>query len=224
MGLRSRGRSSRAIAAATITALVLSVLALGTQPASGQPPSAPPGTERLCSKAPAPGFAACFALRRTTPDGNVAAFATPSGYGPAAIQGAYKLPAGAGAGRTVAIVDAYDLPTAEQDLAVYRSQFGLPPCTTANGCFRKVNQSGATSPLPAADAGWGGEIALDLDMVSAACPSCKILLVESNGPDNSLFTAIDTAARMGAKYISNSWGGAESPGQDGFDQIHLNKP
>src|SRR6266545_2574974 len=82
----------------------------------------------------------------------------------------------------------------------------------------------ATAGSGAADAGWAGEIALDIDMASAICPLCKILLVESNGPDNSLFTAIDTAARMGAKYISNSWGGAESPGQDGFDQIHLNKP
>ena len=225
MGLRSRGRSSRAIAAATITALVLSVLALGTQPASGQPPSAPPGTERLCSKAPAPGFAACFALRRTTPDGNVAAFATPSGYGPAAIQGAYKLPAGAGAGRTVAIVDAYDLPTAEQDLAVYRSQFGLPPCTTANGCFRKVNQSGATSPLPAADAGWGGEIALDLDMVSAACPSCKILLVEANSASiANLGTAVNRAALMGAVAISNSYGGSESTSETSWDTQYYNHP
>ncbi|OLB80307.1 MAG: hypothetical protein AUI14_07195 [Actinobacteria bacterium 13_2_20CM_2_71_6] len=107
---------------------------------------------------------------------------------------------------------------------MYRSQFGLPPCTTANGCFRKVNQNGAASPLPQSDTGWAGEIALDIDMVSAICPSCKILLVESNGPDNSLFTAIDTAARLGARYISNSWGGSESPGQDAFDQQHLNKP
>ena len=73
-------------------------------------------------------------------------FATPSGLGPADIQSAYKLPTDAGAGRTVAIVDAYDLPTAESDLGVYRSQFGLPACTTANGCFRKINQNGGTTP------------------------------------------------------------------------------
>ena len=86
----------------------------------------------------------------------------------------------AGAGQTVAIVDAYDDPNAEADLAIYRSQYGLPACTTANGCFRKVNQNGAHRRCPATDAGWAGEISLDLDMVSAICPSCHILLVEAN--------------------------------------------
>src|SRR2546423_4261588 len=145
----------------------------------------------------------------------VAAQAAPSGIGPGDLQSAYKLPSGSGgAGQTVAISDAFDNPNAEADLAVYRSQFGLPPCTTANGCFRKVNQNGAASPLPRSDTGWAGEIALDVDMVSAVCPSCKILLVESNQPDNSLFTAIDTAARLGAKFLSNRWGGGGCTNQD----------
>ena len=103
---------------------------------------------------------------------------------PADIQSAYNLPSGtAGSGMTVAVVDAYDLPTRGADLAAYRTQYGLPPCTTANGCFRKVNQNGTYQPAAAtADAGWGAEIALDIDMVSAACPNCNILLVEATSP------------------------------------------
>src|SRR5207248_8848239 len=104
----------------------------------------------------------------------------PSGYGPADLQAAYTLPSStAGAGQTVAIVDAYDDRTAENDLGVYRAQYGLPPCTTANGCFKKVNQTGGSTP-PSANASWGQEISLDIDMVSAICPNCNILLVESN--------------------------------------------
>jgi subtilase family serine protease len=125
---------------------------------------------------------------------------------------------------TVAIVDAYDNPNAESDLAVYRSTYGLPPCTTANGCFKKVNQAGAASPLPAGDVGWGQEIALDVDMVSATCPQCKILLVEAttNGLAD-LFTAVDTAAAMGANVISNSYGASEFSSET-FYESHYNHP
>ncbi len=105
--------------------------------------------------------------------------AGPVGLGPSQIQSAYKL-AGLSGGRTVAIVDAYNDPNAASDLATYRKAYGLPDCTTANGCFKQVNQSGATSPLPAGDYGWAEEESLDLDAVSAACPSCHILLVEAN--------------------------------------------
>src|SRR5882724_5636179 len=103
-----------------------------------------------------------------------------------------------------------DAPTAEADLAVFRSKRGLSPCTTANGCFKKVNQNGAASPLPANDFGWAEEISLDLDAVSATCPTCHILLVEANSPDTGpLMTAVDTAVRLGAVAVSNSYGGAE---------------
>jgi len=134
-------------------------------------------------------------------------------YGPADLQDAYGLTAAAaayGADQTVAIVDAYDLPTAESDLAVYRAHYGLPSCTTANGCFRKVNQNGVAGSYPAADSGWGGEIALDLDAVSAVCPNCHILLVEANSPSTgNLAAAVNRAAAMGATQISNSYGGDE---------------
>jgi subtilase family serine protease len=134
-----------------------------------------------------------------------------SGYRPVDLQSAYNLPSGtAGAGQTIAIVDAYDNPNAEADLATYRSQFALSPCTTANGCFRKVNQSGAAGPYPAGNTGWGQEIALDLDMASAICPNCHILLVEgtSNGYAD-LGAAENTAVRLGATVVSNSYGGGE---------------
>jgi subtilase family serine protease len=136
--------------------------------------------------------------------------ATPNGYGPADLQSAYALPsASAGAGNVFAIVDAYDDPTAEADLGTYRSTYGLSSCTTANGCFRKVGQTG-TSALPRANGGWAQEISLDLDMASAVCPNCKILLVEANSNAfTDLAAAEDTAARLGASVISNSYGGSE---------------
>src|SRR4029077_6571367 len=116
-----------------------------------------------------------------------------------------------GVGQKVAIVDAFDDPNAESDLAVYRSQFGLPPCTTANCCFKKVNQSGGTTVYPAPNPGWAEEISLDLDMVSAICPKCKILLVEATTNSfANLAAGVNTAARLGATEISNSYGGAES--------------
>ena len=135
-----------------------------------------------------------------------------TGYGPADIQSAYKLAGATSGGRTVAIVDAYDDPNAEADLAAYRSHFGLPACTKANGCFKQVNQNGAASPLPSTDYGWALEISLDLDMVSAACPDCHILLVEANSAtDTDLYTAVDTAAATpGVIAISNSYGGGET--------------
>jgi subtilase family serine protease len=138
--------------------------------------------------------------------------ATPSGYGPMDIQSAYNLRNRFGGGRTVAIVDAYDDPTAESDLAVYRAQFGLPACTTANGCFRKVNQTGVQGSYPRVNGGWAQEISLDVDMVSATCPDCNILLVETNSSSlANLGAGVNTAARLGAVAVSNSYGGSDLP-------------
>jgi subtilase family serine protease len=175
----------------------------------------------VCGAVPV-GHARCFSFVK----GNATPLAqTPSGYGPADLQSAYKLPsATAGGGQTVAIVDAFDDPAAESDLAQYRSYYGLPPCTTANGCFRKVNQNGGTLPMPPPGADWGLEISLDLDMVSAVCPNCHILLVEGNTNLNSdLYTAEDTAAALGANAISNSYGGSESSAETASD-VHFNHP
>lgn len=136
---------------------------------------------------------------------------SPQGLNPADLQSAYQLPSStAGSGQTVAIVDAFDDPNAESDLATYRSQFGLAACTTANGCFRKVNQSGGTKP-PRSNTGWAEEISLDLDMVSAICPNCHILLVEASSSSfTNLAAAVNEAVALGANAVSNSYGGSES--------------
>jgi subtilase family serine protease len=162
--------------------------------------------KKVCAAAPT-GYASCASRVVTDANGAPAATATPAGYGPADLRSAYNL--ATDATRTVAIVDAYDDPNAEADLATYRSHYGLPPCTTANGCFRKVNQSGGTKP-PRANAGWAEEISLDVDMVSATCPSCHILLVEASSNSlANLGAAVNTAASLGAYSISNSYGGSE---------------
>jgi hypothetical protein len=153
---------------------------------------------------------------------------TPSGYGPSQLQSAYNLAsaaASAGGGETVYIVDAYDYPSAQADLNTYRSQFGLPAC--GSGCFTKVNQNGATSPLPPAAGtnGWDVEEALDIDMVSAICPNCHITLVEANSANNNdLYTAENSAVSMGAKFISNSWGGSEYSGENTDASTYFNHP
>jgi subtilase family serine protease len=158
---------------------------------------------------------------------DIAPRVSPAGYGPADLQSAYNLPSNTnGTGQVVAIVDAFDDPTAEADLANYRSTFGLPACTTANGCFIKVNQLGNASNYPAQNFGWELEISLDLDMVSAVCPKCDIILVEAK--DNSrgnLYTAENTAANVcAANEISNSWGGGEYSGEDADDSTYFNHP
>ncbi|WP_308013979.1 hypothetical protein [Streptantibioticus parmotrematis] len=183
--------------------------------------------KHLCAQPTKPGEMACLAEARTdvVQRMSVAPNATPSGYGPADLRSAYNLPSGsAGAGQTVAIVDAQDDPNAEADLAAYRAQYGLPACTTANGCFHKVDQNGGTD-YPVADAGWAGEISLDLDMVSATCPQCSILLVEANSPSmDDLGTAVDRAVTMGAKYVSNSYGGYEDPSEVKSDLAYFDHP
>jgi subtilase family serine protease len=180
--------------------------------------------EAVCAPQPA-GYASCDAKVVTDGKGAPLATAGPRGYWPADLQRAYALPSStAGTGQTIAIVDAYDAPSAESDLAVYRSQFGLPPCTTANGCFKKVNQSGVQGNYPQNNQGWALETQLDLQMVSAVCPGCKILLVEAtNNQSNNLYAAEDTAAQLGATAISNSWGGGESSSETSQD-VHFNHP
>lgn len=142
--------------------------------------------------------------------GQPAPSASPAGLDPAQLRDAYRLTGNGSPATVIAIVDAFGYPNAERDLATYRAQFGLPPCTTANGCFRKVDQNGGTS-FPALNVGWAQETALDLDMASAICPGCNLLLVEGNSATfASLAAAENTAARLGAHVISNSYGGGES--------------
>ncbi|MFI5674984.1 putative Ig domain-containing protein [Streptomyces cellulosae] len=184
-------------------------------------------TEHLCATAE-PGHASCFAQRRTDIKQRLAtalAAAAPSGLSPANLHSAYKLPSTGGSGLTVAVVDAYNDPNAEADLATYRSQYGLSACTKANGCFKQVSQTGSTTSLPSNDTGWAGEEALDIDMVSAVCPDCKIILVEANSAtDSDLGTAENEAVALGAKFVSNSWGGDESSSQTSEDTSYFKHP
>ena len=136
---------------------------------------------------------------------------TPAGYGVDTLRKVYNVRLVGKPETIVAIVDAYGYTNAETDLGVYRAQFGLPVCTTANGCFKKVNQTGLATNYPAQDLGWAQESALDLDMVSAMCPSCTIYLVEANSNSFANFTVAElTAGRLGAHAISNSYGVAEA--------------
>jgi subtilase family serine protease len=135
---------------------------------------------------------------------------------------AYGLPsATAGSGQTIGIVDAYNDPSAEGDLGTYSSTFGLPSCTTANGCFKKVNQTGGTS-YPSTNGGWALEISLDVQIAHAACPNCKILLVEASSNSFKNLLAAEDYATSHATVVSNSWGGSESSSETGNDS-HFNR-
>jgi subtilase family serine protease len=163
----------------------------------------------------------------TDAKGNPLVTSAPAGYGPGDLRSAYNLAAqslSAGAGTTIAIVDAYDDPYAESNLGVYRSQFGLPSCTTANGCFKKVNQTGGAS-YPRKNGGWAQEISLDVDMASAICPNCKILLVEASSNSFANLGIAEDYAAAHASVVSNSFGGNEfsSEGSASYDG-HFNHP
>ena len=205
-------RRTLGTAVATLTAAIgLAAGAVGVATTAEAAPGA--HGQRVCTDAKV-GEANCFAEKLVDANGKDVAgpnAATPPGTAkkPSDIRGAYKLTGGAG-GRTVAIVDAYGYPNAERDLMAYRSYYGLPPCTIANGCLRIVNQSGGTS-LPRFNLGWAQEQALDLDAVSATCPDCKILLVQASSASIvNLGTAVNTAAATsGVVAISNSYGGGD---------------
>jgi subtilase family serine protease len=185
-----------------------------------------------CGKSFIPGKQKCLVIKNAAAHPtaqNVGPNAIPSGsgYGPAQFQAAYNLTAASaadGSGTTVAVVDAFNDPTAASDLATYRSAAGLPALTA--GQFTVYNQNGQTSPLPAtapASDDWTLEESLDVDMVSAICPLCKIDLVEAtNDTGNGLFVAEQTAATtLGAKYISNSWGGRETSSDTAMDSQYF---
>jgi hypothetical protein len=216
----------RLMAAATGAALAVSVLVgvatTNTAAAAGPGPLKPPvaGTQKAVDECPrVPGRISCLAQRLPVAPGRIASgsqpssSAAPTGYGPADLRAAYRIPATA-TKATIAIVDAYGAATVAADLAVYRAEYGLGACTAASGCLTIVNQSGASGPLPAEDSGWAGETALDVQMVSAVCPSCRILLVQT---DDNTFTSMTGGVRravaMGAQYVSMSWGGSESVGE-----------
>jgi hypothetical protein len=217
-------------------ALLTAALTVVTPAAADPQPAGPqrPGTANYGSFQPAgcnvatpskgqTSYARCYAEGLTTKDGRLAQQQDdplPGSLGPADIRSAYGL-RDSGAGRTVAIVDAFGYTSAESDLAVFRAHYGLPPCPSDTGCFTKVDQNGGTN-YPAEDPDWSIETALDLDAVSSACPACKILLVEAdNNSSPSLGRAVDTAASLGAVAISNSYGAAgEIPFESYYDHYY----
>jgi hypothetical protein len=216
----------------------LSAAAAGTQTASAQHRPQPyhlqgrlvpmlrlNAARALCPRPTHPHQMQCFALIRTDiaplrERDLVRRHYMPAGYGPKDLQNAYRLSPAAGGG-TVAIVDAFYYPKAASDLAIYRKTYGLPACTVSNGCLRIVNQNGQPvtaanhPPLSPPHDDWSGEQALDLDAVSAVCPNCRILLVESNSDyTSSLDSGVDAAAALSANAISNSYGGKEYSASD----------
>lgn len=216
MSLRLR----TAMVAAATPALAWGVLSMPASASTTPTPTASPLSQawvaghthsaRVCATG-GKGSAACNAevLLDNATGRRVSPFAV-SGKTPSDIRSAYGLTGSSSGGRTVAIVDAYGYPNAERDLGVYRSTFGLPACTKANGCLRIINQSGGTT-APKTNVGWDQEQALDLDAVSAACPDCRIVLVQATSSSlTNLGKAENTAAaQAGVVAISNSYGGGD---------------
>jgi subtilase family serine protease len=164
---------------------------------------------RACATSVQRGQATCFAKGLVNRQGVIPYASAPlsTALSPAQLQAAYGLAGANAGGRTVAIVDAYGYPNLQRDLATYRGYYGLGAC--ASGCLSIVDQNGGTS-LPRFNLGWAQEQSLDVDAVSAACPSCHILVVQAKSANFSdLMAAVNTAARLGAVAISNSYGGGD---------------
>ncbi|MGN6793215.1 MAG: S53 family peptidase [Streptosporangiaceae bacterium] len=208
------------------SALVVSAAGMATlTPASASPrlsAAASGNSTTLRPACPAAPFGQqrCFVMferetsvNRAIAAGVTGAAARPKGWGARQLEQAYRLPVKRHSHATVAVSIAFDTPNLARYLAVYRKHFGLPPCTVRSGCFRKVNQTGKARPLPPSGvrSGWDLEATLDVSMISAACPHCKILVVEANSPDfPDLAKTENTAARLGAQVISNSYGARET--------------
>jgi subtilase family serine protease len=235
-----RFRGICVLACSVVTAIGLGVSVVGVDGASASTPRAESSSQlssfawqveegakaRFAGCAGAkPGDAHCYLKMLKAADGVTAATACKvkekAGYSACNIENAYELTSLSktkGSGETVAVFDPMNDPDAAKNMATYRKANGLPACTKASGCFRQLNQEGETSPLPAGDMSAGSEISTDLDMVSAVCPLCHIVLVEANSYGFSdLFTAISEAETLGATEITDSWGTGEFDGETGYD-------
>lgn len=167
--------------------------------------------QRACNEPVRFGYARCDVMYSTNKG---LSHDVPNGWGAGDLETAYALPSSTnGAGQIVAVVDAFDDPNAVSDFNVYRSTYGLPSST-----LLKYNQNGQQSNYPAANRGWALEESLDVDMMSAGCPLCTVILVEANGADYAdLQTAVKTAANLGATVISNSYGGGGGASQSAYN-------
>jgi subtilase family serine protease len=206
----SRARRMRlpviAVVLGVVSGLLLARATVARADAIVACPSAPQGSSRCLAAATGGG---------TT---------SPTGLAPSQIKSAYGWPTKptAGAGETIAIVDAKDDPAAEADLAAFDAQYGLPPCTTANGCFTKVDASGGTN-YPPFNNSWAFEISIDVQWAHAIAPGAKILLVEAQSGNDSHMFAAEDYAKVHAQYVSNSWIGNEVPGESKNDS-HFVQP
>ncbi|MBI3648962.1 MAG: peptidase S8 [Actinobacteria bacterium] len=203
---------------AKFAALAVLAVALVATPLSPAGAANSHASSRAVCPSPLKGRARCHSLLVTDGRGNPLATTLPGGYGPAQFHGAYALPAttSASSSQTIAIVDAFDDPTVKKDLDTYDSTFGLSPfpscsSTITTSCFQKVNQDGVSGSFPRKDQGWALEISLDVQIAHAICQDCKILLVEATSNSfANLGAAVNTAAKLGANVISNSYGGSDS--------------
>ncbi|MFI8235975.1 peptidase S8 [Streptomyces sp. NPDC085866] len=212
-----------------LAAVVLTLTGLAAAPVTAHArPSAKdsrPTSRLVCTQHSSFDQASCLAMVRTDlkPLPSLLPRAKPPGLSPDDIRSAYEL-SGSGQRRTVAITIAHHDPNLESDLAVYRRQFHLPACTKTNGCLRVINQRGGTTLPSSFDPTWAFEESIDVDAVSAACPNCRILVVEADSAFASdLFPAVDQAVAQGAKFISNSWVFPEASFETNFD-FHFNHP
>jgi len=186
---------------ATLLGAAASLLVVALPPAAASTvPAGSAGSTITACPTSAPGSGRCLA--EATGSGT----ASPTGLSPAQIKSVYDWPtqSTAGAGEVIAIVDARDDPTIEADLAVFDQQYGLPACTTANGCFTKVDASGGTD-YPSFDKGWAFEISIDVEWAHAVAPGAKILLVEAHSSSDGHLFAAEDYAKVHAQYVSNSF-------------------
>jgi hypothetical protein len=198
----------------------------------------PSGQDSSCPVPTAPGQMQCAAISlagQGTLTGVQSSSSALSGYSPAQLQSAYNLTSASAQDNlingtsavTIAVVDAYDDPTAAADLATYRQQWGLPACDTSTeaGCVTKVNEHNQTSTLPGAPpatAGdWTFQESADLDTVSAVCPYCHILLYEANSASLADLGQAEVSAEDASDLIDNSWGSQEFFGESAEDRLYF---
>ncbi len=252
-------RGAGCLACLVVLAAALAALVGGRPAAAATTSSTPSSTEpyRACP-VPTPGYYECeeivepaayveakSVLGQISPEEE--GTGELGGWSPENLKSAYKLPAKGGKSETVAIVDAYNYPDAEADLKVYREQYKLyynateTACTRKNECFQKINQKGESSEsetasiYPEPNAGWAKEMSLDMDMVSAVCPECKLVLVEANNNSGGLGDPLDLAEdeaaafKEGTKFpgtnvISNSWGSSGEHSSEAEEDVYFDHP
>ncbi len=208
----------------------LLILSVGSAVTSGPDgPVRQPVRAVPCVSDPPPGVAACMSLVHLLPYGAARAAShtgtSKSGsYTPADLASLYRISPVATSRATIGIVVSGHDPSTPAQLAYYRDYFGLPACTRGNGCFREVGQDGSTR-LPGTDSNWVSETALDVQAVSAICPTCRILLVDADSAHASdLGAAARTAARLGATYLSLSYGSTRSLDDNRINLADYNTP